>query len=435
LYQARIKTQIKAKRNKSERLSFNFVFRQHVDYKFALLWMSMDKRNSPHLNTALPSVNVCVLTPRGMAAISSIALTGQGASAVLGHLFSRPVPQRGNSVYGTINGDFGSIDSVVVSCEDIDCYVIHCHGNPLLVEQIVSRCCRFGAVLQSSEEFLFSRFHSDSKTLIEAEARLAMTKAASLEAVTLLNRQITGGLSAWAAGWIGSKCHDINRLRKECSAIIKQSGVAKRLLEGIRAVLIGPPNSGKSTLLNRLAGAEEVLVSDTAGTTRDWVSIVCRIGPLRVELFDTAGLDEHLAAASELDQAAQQSARQVMASAELVLELCECTQSRVERSLVIPEVSVIKVFTKSDLLKDPVGFTADISVPWVLVSAADGEGIESLLDAILSAMQIDMLSENQPICFTQRQFEIVCGLSKTTSCDTAVKALQLLIGQYGPQNT
>ena len=383
-----------------------------------------------NVSPSLPVAGVCDLTARGMAAISSIALTGQGARAILDRLFNRPAPERGTCVYGAIKGDSNVIDSVVAACEQPDYYVIHCHGNPLLVEQIVRQCCRFGAILQQPEDILFRRLRSESKTLIEAEARLAMTTAATLEGVELFNQQITGGLSAWATGWMESKSIDIGRLHQECEAIVERSRIARRILEGVRLALIGPPNSGKSTLLNWIAGQQEALVSDTAGTTRDWVSTVCRIGPLRVELFDTAGLDGVLEAASELDRAAQEAARQVMASCDLILQVCDCRMSGHKVPPINPEVPFIKVFTKSDVLDDAERFGADLTGPQVLVSAAKGWGLERLSGAILKAMQVDAVS-NHAICFTKRQLDVVHSIIEMPAPDAVAETLRILIGEHG----
>jgi tRNA modification GTPase len=141
-----------------------------------------------------------------------------------------------------------------MGCEGPEYYVIHCHGNPLLAERIVRLCEDAGAVLRRTEDFLLTQMQAECVSLLEAEARLEMTRAATFEGVELIARQISGGLTAWATQWINDNSIDLNHLKKECLEIIERYDIAVRIIHGIKIALVGPPNSGKSTLLNWLAG-------------------------------------------------------------------------------------------------------------------------------------------------------------------------------------
>ena len=374
------------------------------------------------------SVGVCVLTARGMAAIASVALYGAGAGGLVGRIFGGSVPVCGRSAYGAILDGGEVIDSVVAACEKPDCFVIHCHGNPLLVEQIVQLCQRYGAVAQRPEDYLFACTCAEAQTLIEAEARLAMTQAATLAGVELIGRQISAGLTGWVRRWLSAAPLDLEGLRRESGELLDRSIIAKRVIEGVRIALIGAPNSGKSTLLNWLAGAKEALVSETAGTTRDWVSTVCRIGPLRAELIDTAGLDTAMAAEDTLERAAQEVAVGVMQSCDLVLSVRDCTQRQAEAVAIFGDKPVLTVFTKSDLLAEAGAFRAEASGAWVLVSAVAGRGVENLSQGILSALKVDLASFEPGVCFTQRQLEGVRNLVRGQSEPSAIKELTKLLG-------
>ncbi len=378
-----------------------------------------------HLDTTFCPPGVCVLTAGGMAAIASIALWGKGASAIMRRLFSASVPDCGHLAHGTLKDGQTVIDSIVAACEQDECFVLHCHGNPLLVEHIVTLCRRCGATLRTAEAFWTAQLNASCRTPIEAEAKLAMAGAATLEAVELLAAQITGGLSGWAAQWIECKSIDINRLRKESDDIRQRSQPARYLIDGVRIALVGPPNSGKSTLLNRLAAEEAAIVSDVAGTTRDWISTTCRIGPLRAEVIDTAGLNDTLAAANSLDRAAQKTALKTLKTCDLVLNIQDCTQPHT-RPLPCTTGACLTVFTKSDLWAEKDVFTPTSQHPWVLLSALTGDGLGPLNSAILAALKVDSMDPQQPVCFTQRQHRHLSHIGQAQTLHAAKAELDQL---------
>ena len=149
---------------------------------------------------ATKRTSVCVLTSRGMAAVSSIALAGDGARGILATVFrtgnsATPSPFRGTSpsqaesdtvMHGVIVDGGRTIDEVVIGCEAKNTFLIHCHGNPLLVERIVKLLQSHGAVLTDAESFTERQLRSCSKTVIETEAKLAMQKSATRLGVKIL---------------------------------------------------------------------------------------------------------------------------------------------------------------------------------------------------------------------------------------------------------
>ena len=362
---------------------------------------------SPDMSTH--QTTACVLTSRGMAAISSITLAGKAAKEILEEVFrpgndtakqSLTVPPSNSIVHGVIVDKEQVIDEVVVGCESENTFVIHCHGNPLLVEQIVKLLQSLGAVLTDAENFAAALVQSNSKTTIEAEAKLAMRKSATLLGVKILQAQIDGGLSAWAHTCLNSlDTMSPEEIHQQCIEILERGKIAKRIIDGVHIVIAGPPNSGKSTLLNCLAGQQQVVVSEMAGTTRDWVSVTCRVGPLNVEFIDTAGLDAALANNDSVERAAQDMTGQLLASCDLVLYVRDITQPPTAPYPI--DKPVIHVANKCDLIgKSPAGGSGD---PHVTISAKDMIGLDLLTHRIIDTLQVEGIRPGDPIVFTSRQ--------------------------------
>ncbi|MHC5154864.1 MAG: GTPase [Planctomycetota bacterium] len=315
-------------------------------------------------------------------------------------------------LHGSIVDNHRVIDEVVVGCEGEGRFVIHCHGNPLLVEQIVTLLQSNGAILIDADSFAAKNKFS---TMIEAEARLAMRKSATLVGVKLLQSQIDGGLSMWAKGMLEqTNSLDTEAIKQQCRDILEQSVIARRIIEGVRIVIAGPPNSGKSTLLNCLGGQKHVIVSDTAGTTRDWVSVTARLGDglLCAEFIDTAGLDEILAGNDKIEQSAQAITRELLESCDLVLYVRDITQQAIgdrqwaEDTIQAP---VIYVNNKCDLAQEP-GNAGIQEREHLSVSAKDNKGIDVLAREVLDRLGVVDFDVTNPAAFTERQCSLLLAI-------------------------
>lgn len=349
------------------------------------------------------SAKVCVLTGKGHSAIGSIALWGPQAKAVLAGIF-RPLGrfeefQLGRLYHGQIADAGHLIDDVVVGHEDNHLFVIHCHGNPILLEKVVRLCLACGAQQGSMDAILDDLAPAAAR--IEKEARLEQLRAVTLDGVRIIQSQINAGLSAVVQSWLAAdNTSPVDTIHQQCRQILTRSVIAGRIIHGVRIVLAGPPNSGKSALLNALAGCDKAIVSDTAGTTRDWVSATIKIGPLRADIIDTAGLDPQ-AIRQAPDASAQQMTRQLLQECDCIILLQDATQPAVFKFALPESIPVVRVVNKCDLVQPK------LQPDHVYLSAKTGQGIDALLEAITRTLGIQTLKPGEPVAFTPRQMRLL----------------------------
>jgi tRNA modification GTPase len=301
---------------------------------------------------------------------------------------------------------------------------LHLPGSPWLLEAALKRVLELGAELAQPGEFTRRAFERGRIDLLQAEGVLEVVAAGD-------QAERRAGL-ALLAGGLGQRVSELRDqladLRALCEASLDfdetdTAGVpAAELLElGARAaraldealdyeerreplsdlprvVLAGAPNAGKSTLFNRLCPGARALVSDLAGTTRDFLVGLWPLGPRGVRLIDTAGLDAALAATAEPDRLAQSRAQEQQAAADLVLWLADPAVAApldVRRDLAaLPEGPArCLVWTKSDLGTEPprlAGATSDLAI--ARVSAASGAGLADLAGLVQGILELDQPS-------------------------------------------
>lgn len=377
-----------------------------------------------------------VITPPGTAAIGGILLCGAGAREILRAVFRTKSPSEvqfepGRIFVGQIADDGGeTIDQVVIGCEGPGRFAVHCHGNPLLVESLMELFARRGAELVSAETLLQSKAISEESTTIAAEAKIERLKAVTMEGYCLISNQIEGGLNHWAKNWISrGDAISIPDIHEQCRRILTDSRIARRIISGCRAAIVGPPNSGKSTLFNRLCGASKSIVADIGGTTRDWVRAIWRMPSLRIELFDTAGLEESLAVTDPLQAASQQRTLEIIRGADVLIIVLDgsCPLGRFTLHAA-EDQSVILAINKSDLRQSldsnnyPFTCTERVNL-----SAHTGQGVEELTVALRRATSVDGFDLSRPVCVTSRQIEIVEKLEKTDNVSDTRKQIFKLI--------
>ncbi|MEG1681674.1 MAG: tRNA modification GTPase, partial [Stenotrophomonas sp.] len=150
----------------------------------------------------------------------------------------------------------------------------------------------------------------------------------------------------------------------------------RKLRDGLHAVLIGPPNAGKSSLLNALAGSERAIVTDIAGTTRDTLRETIRIDGLELELVDTAGLRE---GGDAIEREGMRRARAEMQRADLAIVVLDARDPEAGRAAIgdaaAQAARQLWIYNKSDLLPQ---WPQQLGEDSIALSAANGQGLEQL---------------------------------------------------------
>lgn len=347
------------------------------------------------------TITACA-TPPGVSALALIRLSGPQALAIAEKLTGQTIAPR-NPLPLRLQFENQDLDETVVtfwpnpkSYTGEDLLEISCHGNPLIVETLLQAICKLGARMARPGEFTERAFLHGRIDLTRAEAVLDVLHARTERALLAAQRALAGKLSehlmsdrerllnllARIEAWIDFPDEDIqpevgDGFRSEVSTLLKSSTqllstapLGHRLRSGYRLVLAGPPNVGKSSLLNSLLGNNRAIVSSTPGTTRDTVEESIVLAGFPVRLIDTAGLRP---STDPVELEGMARTRTAMDSADLVLALIDRTQ------LVDPcrnewerlGNKVLKVLTKADL--------SEVSKEdGLLVSSQTGAGLDEL---------------------------------------------------------
>ncbi|HEX43029.1 MAG TPA: GTP-binding protein [Phycisphaerales bacterium] len=374
-----------------------------------------------------------VMTGKGTAALSVIQLHGPDAAGVLREIFpsgsGRGRPFRtGAILVGAILDGEATVDQVTVGCEGPQTFALGCHGNPLIVERIMQLLVNKRVAPIAAEEMLARAAGRQVPNMIAVEAQIALSNVHTLTGARIISHQVSGGLAAVARGWLEETTPvPLEVIRARAERILADSRIAEKIINGCTVVLAGPPNSGKSTLLNRLCGRDKAIVTDIPGTTRDWVSGVCLAEPLELTIIDTAGLDTGLAAREAIDSQAQRKTLELLETADVVLWVLDLSGDLAQCAPLPAEIAgrkpVIAVLNKSDLPHrlDLSALPKDLEAH-TAVSAERGDGIDGLLAMMLRAFAVDDFDPHVTVAFTDRQRRLIEALSRAEP-EAAVRSI------------
>jgi tRNA modification GTPase len=298
-----------------------------------------------------------IATPPGKGAIAIVRVSGPQASHFASRLFrSNAALQPRVATYGTITDECGtSIDKgLAILCVAPHSYTgedtleLHVHGSPVVAREVVRALVACGARYARAGEFTRRAFlngkldlHAAGAVgdLIDAETRSAARAALANLGGGLANevRALRARLAAMLEELAGAIDFpdevpepDRTALTEALDALLvhlrrlQREGEAGRLVrEGVPVAIVGPPNAGKSSLLNALLGEERALVSEIAGTTRDTIEESITVHGVQVRLIDTAGIREH---ADRLEAAGIERTRRALAAARVVLVVIDGSQ-------------------------------------------------------------------------------------------------------------
>jgi tRNA modification GTPase len=341
--------------------------------------------------------HVAQLTPMGRGAIASLVVDGPLAVHAVAAYFrphGRLDPMRlpiGRIVTGHWHspprGESSREDAPgeeLVACRIGDQRLeVHCHGGQAAIAAIIHDLQQQGCVEASWDEFPLNSDLSRLQRAAQHALAMATTERTALILLDQYHGALTEVLREVAADLMGSRTP---KARQHIVQLLQHAAVGLHLTEPWRVVLAGPPNVGKSSLINALVGFQRTVVFGTPGTTRDVVTVPTAIDGWPVELSDTAGLR---ATTDPLESAGVRRARQALQQADLVLWVQDATEpldepSRLGRS---GRSHLLTVLNKCDRLA-PAESIATPDPPLtgdgrtVLTSAITGEGLPELLSAI-----------------------------------------------------
>lgn len=343
------------------------------------------------------------------AGLAVIRLSGSRAISVLEKL-AGPLPPARHASLRTIRRTDGSvIDRGLAitfpaphSFTGEDCVELHLHGSRAVVSALYAELLSENLRLAEAGEFSKRALENGKLDLVEAEGLSDLLRAETEMQRRLALEQSDGGLSAIYEGWAleltraralieaeldfadeddvpGSVSDtvwmNVRRLKEEIEAQREATRSGEMIRDGFHVAIVGPPNVGKSSLLNALAKRDVAIVTEIAGTTRDVLHVDLDIDGFLVRFFDTAGIRE---TEDIVEREGIRRAHLVLERADLILLLSEADQplAQIDFPAAIP---VWTIKTKSDFLRDLDG-------DFLGISTKTGDGLDELKSAIVNSV-------------------------------------------------
>lgn len=367
------------------------------------------------------STIVAIATPLGVGGLGVVRLSGPAAIEIADHVFSKPHGSlRSSSThtlhYGQIKKDNDVVDAVVASLfiaphsytgEDV--VEFSCHGNPHVLKEVVNLCVQAGALHAEPGEFTQRAYLNGKLDLLQAEAVAELIHASSQKARQAAQSQLDGNLSM-RIGKIRQALIDLlarleanldfveedipglprkqmeenlKRIQEQVDRLLQTSLTGKILREGIRVVIVGKPNVGKSSLFNAILAQDRAIVSNIPGTTRDTLEEKISWAGISVVLTDTAGLRKTQSPIEQLGTARAQTAQEL---ADVVLLVFDSSEKLTPQDKKIFDETKNKkrilVFNKVDR-GERINLDNVMNDCIVRTSAIQNEGLESLKEAIV----------------------------------------------------
>ncbi|KQZ59331.1 MULTISPECIES: tRNA uridine-5-carboxymethylaminomethyl(34) synthesis GTPase MnmE [unclassified Lysobacter] len=351
-----------------------------------------------------------IATAPGAGGVGIVRLSGPRARAIGESLAARRLQPRRAHHVRFVDGDGAVIDDGIAlyfaapaSYTGEDVVELQAHGSPAVLQALAERCGALGARRARPGEFSERAFLEGRLDLAQAEAVADLIAAADERAARAARRALDGEFSrrvdALADDLLAVRVHveaaidfadepldtlggAALRQRFEALSVALDSLLAaaergRRLRDGLHAVIVGPPNAGKSSLLNALAGSDRAIVTDIAGTTRDLLHETIRSDGVELTLVDTAGLRE---GGDAIEREGMRRARDELARADLAIVVLDARDPESGRLAVADAIAGVParlwLYNKADLLEEGTGVVdADDRIQ---VSARTGRGLDAL---------------------------------------------------------
>ncbi len=398
-----------------------------------------------------------VATAVSNAGISIIRISGEDSFKIIDQIYKS---KKSNKIlsqepshtvhYGYIVDDENIIDEVMVivmkapnTYTKEDVVEIDCHGGILVTKRVLETVLKYGARTALPGEFTKRAFLNGRIDLSQAEAVSDIINAKSDMAVKNSLNQLNGNLFVQINKVRDSIIHDIafieaalddpehisledfkdklyenvNHNIEIIDKLIKSSSSGRMLREGIKTVILGKPNAGKSSLMNTLTGVERAIVTDIPGTTRDTLEESIQIGSISLNIIDTAGIRN---TEDIVEQIGVNRAKKTADEADLIIYVVDSSVMLDENDYdivnLIKDKNAVVLLNKSDLL--PIVSSEEIShltgKEVFNISAKENIGIEQLEEWIVSNFFGGKLSFNDEVFISnmrQREALIECRKS------------------------
>mgnify|MGYP004554663651 CR=1 FL=1 len=386
---------------------------------------------------------VAVSTAPMTSAIGIVRISGEKAFEISEKIFSKPLAGVGGYrvVYGKIYDGDKILDTALAtvfhapnSYTGENTVELSCHGSPYILNRVAELLVENGAVRAGRGEFSKMAYINGKMDAIQAEGVIDLIEAQTAAEVAAAQSELGGkisekveevrkklvSLSADILAYVDYPDEDIadvspektektiSECYEEINSLALTYGRGRMIKNGVRTVICGKPNAGKSMLMNSILGCERSIVTETEGTTRDVVGESVVFGGVKLEVRDTAGIRE---AVDTVEKIGVRLAEKELARADLILFVFDMSREKDENDeRVLEEIKKsnakkIAVLNKSDIAEKSLefeGFDASVTV-----SAKTGEGMKGLEKAVAAAVSEGVAPGE--VVMNARQFECLCG--------------------------
>lgn len=386
-----------------------------------------------------------IATAMSNSGIGIIRVSGNESIEIVDHIFKNS--KKENSLkrykshtihYGFIYDEDKILDEVMVSVfksphsfTTEDTVEINCHGGILVLQKILELLIKNGARLAEPGEFTKRAFLNGRIDLSEAEAVMDVISSQNEMALQSSVKQLQGSVSdkvkelrseiIYEIAFIESALDDpehisldgfterlenkIEFLSSSVDKLLSTAENGKMIREGIRTVIVGKPNAGKSSLLNLLAGEEKAIVTEIAGTTRDIIEENINLKGIHLHIIDTAGIRK---SDDIVEQIGVEKAKKYTADADLVIYVLDSSvpldQNDYDIMEMIREKKCIILFNKTDMESlvsfDDLKDKTDDSHIMIKISAKENTGIDDFEKAVEKMFFQGKIRENDEVMIT-----------------------------------
>ena len=442
--------------------------------------MSNSESNHSPLPQIYKTETICaVATPAGVGAIGVIRVSGSETFSIVNKIFKGKNLEKQSSHtihFGTIRDKELIVDEVLVSLFKApssytreDTIEISCHGSDFIIQKILKLILREGARLANAGEFTQRAFLNGQLDLAQAEAVADLIASNSEASHQTAINQIRGGFSKQIAqlreqlinfaslieleldfGEEDVEFADredlrqlIYRIQTVLVPLIESFEMGNVIKNGVPTVIVGKPNAGKSTLLNRLLNEEKAIVSDIAGTTRDVIEDELFIEGIRFRLIDTAGLRK---ATDIIEAIGVERTIQQMEKASLILYLFDANEiqlSVISKQILEFNAPYILVGNKVDTLNLEKKKEFELAYPEIIwISASQNLNINFLKDILVKKVKTKEIRLGDTVVTNLRHFQhlsqtnealnnVLEGLSQSITGDFLVQDIRFALHHLG----